>query len=669
MSAIIYRDWVLTIDTQTGIVVTDPDERWSTAKLNKNELMLLVGLLVQAPDDRTFATMPTGSDFAERLDALLREFHDRINADAASVFDPTAQRLLEGPNTLGAFAREAIYYGAESFYLHQFSHFARERYRQDGTWLLQNAGISIRPIIDIAGWIVRRVTNQMSATGHARKAGAEIDKGDLTNSLLVAKSDLRKRFGRKADEFIARFATPGFDANQEFSGPFTVNSVALAPLIDIGEFLYVANEYRLLESIYESPFYWMMADTSYRDTVADHRGRFLEETSAHILTKVFGRENVFVNATIPQGKKKTAGEIDVLVIYGEFVIVLQAKSKRVTLRARAGDEEALRADFQGAIQAPFDQALSCCALIENGAEVLDVNGKPIKLPSTPRLFPLVVLSDPFPAATSLSHTLLKRAEDAPAPVIWDIGVLDCAARLFPTPIEMLFYLKARGDAFQHVISDSEYNFIGYHLRAKLVLPPEYDMMMIERDFATIVDDFMIAADLGIDAPRPEGILESLDMPVMTELLRELRTAKPEIAAVVIDLYELSGAALRDLSDRIVDLRADVARNRKAIRAFSIPTGSGGLTYAVSLEVSESAKSAAAAIGRKHKYDTKSDRWYVILDSVATDQPIDAMLPLVWTWTPDPDEEDQSKVVGYAFNSRQIPVTIGGTSADDEQENR
>lgn len=46
ISAIIYRDHVLTIDTKKGRVKDAPAQRWSTAKLNKQELMLLIGLAV-----------------------------------------------------------------------------------------------------------------------------------------------------------------------------------------------------------------------------------------------------------------------------------------------------------------------------------------------------------------------------------------------------------------------------------------------------------------------------------------------------------------------------------------------------------------------------------------------------------------------------------------------
>ena len=46
-----------------------------------------------------------------------------------------------------------------------------------------------------------------------------------------------------------------------------------------------------------------------------------------------------------------------------------------------------------------------------------------------RLFPMVVLSDPFPSVTMLARGLLEREKEI-APVIWDLGVLDCAARIF-----------------------------------------------------------------------------------------------------------------------------------------------------------------------------------------------------------------------------------------------
>lgn len=660
ISAIFYRDWVVAVDTLAGRVADDPEHRWSTSKLNNNEVMLLLGLSVQSLSDRTYSVQVAEGTFAERADSLLREFHDRLLKDCAPVFGKNSGTVIADSESIGLVAREAIYYGADSLYLHQFPGFSRQRYREDAIWLLQNVGLSIRPMIDIAKFIVDRINMQITAVVNLQKTGQELTHGDLTSSLLIPTTDVRKKFGQKANAFFEKFTTPGLSANAGFSDPFAVNSVAIAPIINLGEYLYVPNQYRLFETIYESPFYWMMSDNSYRDTAARHRGEFLEKTAAQIFRSVFGARNAYEHVTIRDGSKNIAGEIDVLIVYGEFVLVVQAKSKRVTLKARAGDTVALNADFEGAIQAPYRQAVECAELIRKGADCTTEDGKVLTFPYVPRLFPVVILSDTFPASTILSATMLKRSNDT-APVIWDLGVLDCVARLLPTPIEFIFYLKSRSDVFGKVFSDSEYNFLGYHIQTKLALPADYDGMMLDREFASVVDDYMIAADVGNETERPLGLLERLQIPVISDLLAELKNADPRIASIVVDLYDYSGKALEDLSARIHELRDEIRDTGKPLKAFSVPTASGGLTYAVTRERNAYAVHAAEAIGGKHKYDTQSDRWYVILDCIETENPIDGILPLVWPWKEDKGEARSSEEVGRLFKSRRETTGVNNAA--------
>ena len=46
ISAIVYRDWGVTVDTQAGRVVCELGYRWARKKLNNNEILLLLGLCV-----------------------------------------------------------------------------------------------------------------------------------------------------------------------------------------------------------------------------------------------------------------------------------------------------------------------------------------------------------------------------------------------------------------------------------------------------------------------------------------------------------------------------------------------------------------------------------------------------------------------------------------------
>lgn len=660
ISSLIYRDHLVTVDQHEARVVDDAAYRWSTSKLNKNEILLLLGLMVQSSTERIYLVRLGSDEFLKRADALFHEFHKRVAVVLTSIFDSKARDFVEQKDFFGLLGREAIYYGAEGLYLHQLLNFSRDRYKEDTEWLLRNVGISIRSMLDIIKFILDRINLQMTEMGCRRQDGCEVRKTDLTDSLLIPKGDLKRKFGNKAEAFFEKFVTPITSANEGFTDPFAINAVALAPIIELGDHLYVPIQYRLCESIYESPFFWMMADKEYKDIHAQHRGVFLERTTAGILSGIFGDQHIYENVVITRKGLDRAGEIDVLVVFGEFVIVVQAKSKRVTLKARAGDSETLKADFEGAVQDPYRQAIDCIEHIKAGAKCVAKDGTELEFHSLPRFFPMVVLSDPFPASTILSRIMLERSDEI-APVIWDLGVLDCIARLLPTPIEMLFYLKCRSDTFDNIISDSEYNYLGYHLRSKLAVPPERDMMMLERDFATVVDDFMIAVDLGIEPNRPIGILEKVEIPVISDLLKVLKSADPRVASVVVDLYDFSSAALQDLSATILNLREEIAATGKEIKAFSIRTESGGLTYAVTLRWDRKAATAAHAIGAKHKYRTKSDRWYVIVDSIETSNPIDGLSPLVWPWEEDEDEVLASEQISKLFKTSQQKRVVGEVS--------
>lgn len=650
ISSIIQRDWFLTVDMQENTIIGEPSERWRLDKLNNNELSLLLGLAVQSPTNRVFTILPSASkEFVAKADELLREFHDAVMA-------PLRDLAMEAD--IGAIAREAIYYSADSFYSSQYETFARYRYKNDNEWLLKHAGLSIRPMLNIARFIATRVNQQMTYVlnrygGAADKDGrpqlsSELDFSILTGMLTIPKEVLRKEFGNKADAFLAKFSIPAFGANLDFDNPFGVNQVNAAPLIDFGDFIFVPNQYRLFGSIYESPFYWTMADKLYRDTASENRGRFVEKSASAILRRIFGDQYVYDNVVIMDGKD-IAAEADVLLCYGEFLIVVQAKSKRVTMKARSGDQEALKIDFKGAIQDPYHQAYKFGELVEAGKKCIGKNGEVIKLPDVKRVFPVVLLSDSFPGMTFLSRNMLEQHQGV-APVVWDLATLDTIAQILPTPVDLLYFLKCRSDAFDSIMSDSEYNYLGYHLTLKLAKSSEYDFLQIDRDFATPVDDYMVALEAGASPERPVSLLDRIQIPIFSELFKELKSAPPDLAGIIIDLYDFSSDALQSLGNQILDARKEVVAG-KAFKSLSIPTKSGGLTYVIARDRDPRTTVAAHSIGQKYKYDTKSDRWYVIMNVIDTDRMADAVSPILGRWTESDELSEHSKIVGEAFQTK------------------
>lgn len=154
------------------------------------------------------------------------------------------------------------------------------------------------------------------------------------------------------------------------------NEVAARPLLptDRGTVL-LFSHYAIYEAMYESPFFWMWDDKPYRPIAAKHRGAFTEQFAARRLTGVFGREHVHTNVNLHRGKN-IVGEADVLVIYGDRLIIVQAKAKKLTIAARKGNDSQLKADFAAAIQDSYDQGWQCAnEMLAGGGGWLMTKGK------------------------------------------------------------------------------------------------------------------------------------------------------------------------------------------------------------------------------------------------------------------------------------------------------
>ena len=160
--------------------------------------------------------------------------------------------------------------------------------------------------------------------------------------------------------FIDAFTLPTEERNTGFNALNEFNIASAYPFLRKGAEEFVALQYySVSETLYDTPFYWMCADKTYATTASYNRGVFAESFAAERLSRVFGAERVFRNVEVLASKRTTLGEIDVLVMLGNHAIVVQAKSKKLTLGARKGNDGLLRKDFQAAIQSAVDQSFAC----------------------------------------------------------------------------------------------------------------------------------------------------------------------------------------------------------------------------------------------------------------------------------------------------------------------
>jgi hypothetical protein len=500
----------------------------------------------------------------------------------------------------------------------------------------RNEGISIRSILEIANGIIRQITVQVSSLAAMHKdRHTRPTPGEISNAMIFEKKSLIRSFGQKASRFLDLFSLSINSSNESFTSPLALNEATYRPLLDLGQHLYLSNQFKLAESIYESPFYWMNLDTNYRDTTAEHRGGFLETTIHKLLAEVFGEKNVFSNVIIRKNKAEVAAEADVLVVFGEFVLVIQAKSKRLTLAARAGNYEAIATDFNKAVQLAYDQSVSFVDLLLGGAECILADGKTRQFDFVTRVFPIVVLSENFPSLSLLVNDLIKVREDI-FPAVMDIFFLDILCQILTDPVEVLYYLQQRTRYFPKLHTDRELSILGFHLKNKLFVSSEYDYVDIGGDFASDIDDYMVDQYFGrVSKIKFTKLEERTGVPEIAELITALKAGPPELAGVSIELLDLSHDSLKNIVEQINSLREEV-RAGKALKAFSFLTQNAGISYVVVQKLDERAGSFAEIIGRRHKYAQKRDRWYVLVDEATAPTLVSGIFPILSKWEQSED---------------------------------
>ena len=117
--------------------------------------------------------------------------------------------------------------------------------------------------------------------------------------------------------------------------------------------------------MYETPFYWFIKDKKYKKVASEHNGNFTEKFVYDSLISVFGSPNTYKNVNIYKkgAKRKPVCEVDVLVIYGKMALIIQAKSKKLTLKSKQGDYDSILSDFTKSFQESYDQSLICSECI------------------------------------------------------------------------------------------------------------------------------------------------------------------------------------------------------------------------------------------------------------------------------------------------------------------
>lgn len=623
---------------------SDMDRLFSRERLIRTELTTLIGLMAKNPLDVSLQPPDVVAGYVKRTDALMRELHEAMSYPMfAAMFEAMKAGTKPPDPWHGPGMREPIFYGTESAYAFQYRDLAPEKYGADDDWILRAKGFTAgqaRAIAKTMCALMDEKGTRLLVDARAAKAppatwlpGFEFSLDEVAFRSGIARDVVQA--------FFLAFVFIGDNAAFKEVGDF--NEVAARPLLptDRGTVL-LFSHYAIYEALYESPFFWMWDDKAYRPTAAKHRGAFTERFAERRLSVVFGREHVHANVNLYRGKD-IVGEADVLVTYGDRLIIVQAKAKKLTIAARKGNDNQLKADFAAAIQDSYDQGWTCAnEMLAGGCRLADDSENEVKLPaSIKEIFLFSLVSEHYPALAFQASQSLKfqTTHVIRPPFVMDVFLLDTLTEMLTTPLRLLAYVKLRVAAADKLLSGHELTVLGYHLKRNLWLEDKYDRVMLDDSIAQDLDvAMMVRRDNQPGDDTPVGILTKMRGTRYETLIKEIEArADPATLELGFHLLSMDEDSCRNVSLVLETItrqtQLDGKRHDITLVTSSPPCG---VTFHCNPTPSPEAIALLETYCAKRKYQQRAAQWFGVSVSPGGEVQFGVTLDFRWEASHDMD---------------------------------
>ena len=624
-----YRENCVTYSESEGLT---PDAMNRDHSITRAEISTLIGLLIKDDIDWTLPAPSVMQEYLDETEALLQELHESMRQPMIAVAsEESEQKTPAGsdfnPPASGKVLRETIFYGSESAYSFQYRDLAPRKYENDDEWLETNKGFSINTAREI-GYVVAKIQNEKLSDTRAGMGKTSPDTWTILPGFTFTDREVAERANIDvaiAQKVFAAFSVPSTENNRSFQTLNDFNIINAAPLIRYSDDSFVLfQNHSLVEAMYESPFYWMCADRPYRAIAMQNRGRFTEEFCRERLEVVFGKKNVHSNVDIFKSKGEKISEIDVLVLFGNRAIVLQAKSKKLTLEARKGNDQKIRDDFTRSIQDAYDQGYKCAEYLAHGGFKLKGAGtQEITVRhKLKEIYVICVVSSYYPALSFQAREFLKSqsTDTIPPPFIMDVFTLDAMTEMLQSPLKLLSYINRRTNYSDRLHANHELTILSHHIKTNLWVNDELDLLFLGEDISSDLDVAMTVRREDLPGERtPDGILTCLER---TTLGRIVKTIEASPGPTTIDLgfmlmtfSEETFVRVSNKIDEIVGLARKDGKDHDLTMPFQ--EGKTGLIIHCNDDPVVMADRWLRAHCTQRKYIEKADTWFGVCISPET----------------------------------------------------
>ena len=636
LAFICFRDNIVSI---AGELTTD-DMAKSRSCLIRTEVTTLIGLMMSAPIDFFLPAPQALSDYIKRSEVLLEELHQTMLHPATKHFGTRSAYFPDADQfTFGKFLREPIFYSGESAYPFQYRDLAPRKYHADSEWLLKNKAINLKVGRQVCQSIADILNQRLSETKSCLRNNP-VEERTMLPGFAFSCAEVASFINQPIEDvraFVEAFTLPQSERNTSFASLNSFNAAYSYPFIRRGADEFVLLQYYgVTEAFYETPFYWMCADKSYAPTALRHRGDFTEAFAAERLSHVFGSSQVFQNVELIKSKGDTLGEIDVLVVFGNRAIILQAKSKKLTLEARKGNDRLLQEDFKKAVQDAVDQSFVCAELLVDPSVTLrSKDGRTVPLVEPLRtIFPLTIVADHYPAMPFQARYLMKAqsTDRIVPPLVTDVFALDTVTEMLASPLRLLSYLNFRARYSDRLMASHEHTLLSYHLKQNLWLKSDVDLMRIDDEVSRDLYVAMAVRREGFPgAETPDGILTRFDGTTFARIIAEIED-KSEPVAIDLGfmLLELDEDTIRKINKSITEvLKRTAADGGCHNMVIGVSRAFTGLTVHCSRFADRKVEPMLRQHCQVRKYSEKANSWFGI--ALRPDGSIQIVTELIGDW--------------------------------------
>ncbi|PSH04392.1 MAG: hypothetical protein CXZ00_06075 [Acidobacteria bacterium] len=631
-----------------------------------------------------YATQPLNSDGEQVDESKLEEFRKLSDAYFTAVDASLLSDTINGKRTLSSpmvSARIHSLHVRGDAYPHQFWYLAEAIYTPHTEWFRNHLGFAIADAITIARSIELELNNRFALSLENSKQRAESlvkeqasdwKAAGMTKDQALTSASVQLSFWQSkalyrftlqevasisglAEEvcsaFFARLSQRPPYRNSLFPNTFTdplhalwdYNTVKERPFFTDGEAFWVFAPHTLKEVLYSTFFFDLMGDQSYRGTFENGRGKVLEELSASFLKRAFPPESVILNPSYPNGEEFA----DVCVIHDSKLVIVQCKSKGLTLAAYTGDdEEALKRDLQKAIGNAAAQACKGRKYLETESEpYLLCEGKKVVIDRS------LVNEICLIAVTFMPlHAFATRVRDVEADLniphaefpVWavPVGDLDLVTEIQQSPAKLLHYIRRRlllemGEKKVHA---DEMDLLAFYLDQGLWLTGD-DMTEANliglSGYSTCIDEFVFNRyERGIETPLPRAARPD-GFDALIENIESLSTLHRTDCALA--LLELSGEASEAVMGLIQRTKQRcLERNETITSSMGCDEPAWGMSIVASPATlsKEDGLDRAEAFGRLKKYAERVDKWGALGWRIGSPNVIDSAI-----WLDYPFEQD------------------------------